>query len=88
MSEFWRLYAKRRLAEVTRRKYRGAWNKHVLPRRISQMPMRKITPLVLYEYVAELEDDGVSAGTIRAVLGMLQSMFRRAVEWGKASASW
>jgi len=87
MPEFWRLYAKRRLAPVTRRKYRGTWNKHVLPRRISQIPMRKITPLVLYEYVAELEDAGVSAGTIRVVLGMLQSMFRRAGEWGKASGN-
>jgi integrase len=29
----------------------------------------------------------VSAGVIRAVLGMLQSMFRRAVEWGKASGN-
>jgi integrase len=87
MPEFWRLYAKRRLAEVTRRKYRGAWNKHILPRRISKMPMRKITPLVLYEYIAELEDDGVSAGVIRGVLGMLQSMFRRAVEWGKATGN-
>jgi len=87
MPQFWRLYAKRRLAEVTRRKYRGFWNKHVLPRPIAQMPMRKITPLVLCEYIAELEDDGVSAGVIRSVLGMLQSMFRRAVEWGKASGN-
>ena len=87
MPEFWSLYAKRSLAEVTRRKYRGAWNKHILPRRISQLPMRQITPLVLYEYAAELEDDGVGAATIRCVLGMLQSMFQRAVEWGKATVN-
>jgi integrase len=87
MPEFWQLYARRRLAEVTRRKYRGAWNKHVLPRPIAQLPMRKITPLVLCEYIAELEDDGVSANTIRAVLGMLQSMFRRAAEWGKVQGN-
>jgi integrase len=87
MPEFWRLYAKRTLAEVTRRKYRGNWNKHILPRPIAHMPMRKITPLVLTEYIAELEDDGVSIGVIRVVLGMLQSMFRRAVEWGKASGN-
>jgi integrase len=87
MPEFWSLYAKRCLAEVTRRKYRGAWNKHILPRRICQLPMRQITPLVLYEYAAELEDDGVGAATIRGVLGMLQSMFQRAVEWGKATVN-
>lgn len=87
MPEFWNLYAKRCLAEVTRRKYRSLWNTHILPRRISGMPMRQITPLVLYEYAAELEDDGVSPAVIRGVLGMLQSMFQRAVEWGKATVN-
>ncbi len=87
MPEFWKLYAKRSLAEVTRRKYRSAWNTHILPRRISGMPMRQITPLVLYEYAAELEDDGVGPAVIRGVLGMLQSMFQRAVEWGKATVN-
>lgn len=84
---FWRLYAKRRLAEVTRRKYRSFWNNHVLPRPIAHVPMRKITPLALAEYVAELEDDGVGASVIRGVLGMLQSMFGRAIEWRKASSN-
>jgi integrase len=82
---FWKLYAKRKLAPVTRRKYRSAWNSHILPRPIAHMPMRKITPLVLTEYITELEEDGVSVDTIRKVLGMLQSMYHRAVEWGKAS---
>jgi integrase len=87
MPEFWSLYAKRSLAEVTRRKYRSSWNTHILPRRISGMPMRQITPLVLYEYAAELEDDGVGPAVIRSVLGMLKSMFARAVEWGKATVN-
>jgi hypothetical protein len=87
MPVFWRLYAKRRLAEVTRRQYRSAWNTHILPRPIAHLPMRKITPLALTEYMAELEEDGASVGTIRKVLGMLQSMFHRAVEWGKASSN-
>jgi integrase len=87
MPEFWSLYAKRSLAEVTRRKYRSAWNTHILPRRISKLPMRQITPLVLYEYAAELEDDGIGPAVIRGVLGMLQSMFQRAVEWGKATVN-
>ncbi|HLL92933.1 MAG TPA: hypothetical protein VK252_08345 [Solirubrobacteraceae bacterium] len=87
MPEFWNLYAKRSLAEVTRRKYRSAWNTHILPRRISGMPMRQITPLVLYEYAAELEDDGIGPAVIRGVLGMLQSIFQRAVEWGKATVN-
>jgi integrase len=87
MPEFWSLYAKRSLAEVTRRKYRSCWNTHILPRRISNMPMRQITPLVLYQYAAELEDDGVGPAVIRNVLGILQSMFQRAVEWGKATVN-
>lgn len=38
MLEFWRLYAKRMLAEVTRRKYRGSWNEHILPGPIAHLP--------------------------------------------------
>jgi integrase len=84
MVDFWRLYAKRRLAEVTRRKYRGTWNKYIHPL-LGPMQLRQITPMALSEFIAEMEDAGASAGTIRAALGMLQSMFARAVEWGRAS---
>jgi integrase len=48
------------------------------------MELRQITPLVLSEFVAELHDDGVGVPTIRSCLGLLQSMFARAVEWDRA----
>ncbi len=86
MVDYWRLYAKRRLATVTRKKYRGTWNTHLLPR-LGHMQLRQITPMVLSEFVAEMEDAGSSADTIRSTLGLLQSMFARAVEWGGASVN-
>jgi integrase len=86
MVDYWRLYAQRHLAKVTRKKNRGMWNKHILPR-LGTTRMRNITPMVLTEYIADLEADGVSAGQIRSILGMLQSMFARAVEWGRASVN-
>jgi site-specific recombinase XerC len=84
MADYWRLYAKRHLAKVTRKKNRGMWNKHILPR-LGATQLRQITPMALCEYIAALEDAGVSASQIRSILGMLQSMFARAIEWGRAT---
>jgi integrase len=82
MGDSWRLYAETRLEPSTRRKYRCLWNAHV-QRRLGAMELRQITPLVLSEFILELQQDGVGAPTIRSCLGLRQSMFARAVEWDR-----
>jgi integrase len=83
MGDYWRLYAETRLEPATRKKYRGLWNKYI-DKRLGGTELRQITPLVLSEFVAELHDDGVGVPTIRSCLGLLQSVFARAVEWDRA----
>jgi integrase len=86
MEEFWRLYVETRLERSTRRKYRCLWNAHI-NRRLGAMELRQITPLVLSEFILELQQAGVGPATIRSCLGLLQSMFARAVEWDRASVN-
>jgi integrase len=86
MGDFWRLYVETRLETSTRKKYRCLWNVHI-NRRLGAMELRQITPLVLSEFVLELEEAGAGAATIRSCLGLLQSMFARAVEWDRASVN-
>jgi integrase len=86
MSDFWRLYAETRLEPSTRRKYRCLWSAHI-ERRLGATELRQITPLVLSEFVRGLQGEGVGAPTIRSCLGLLQSMFARAVEWDRVSVN-
>lgn len=86
MEEFWRLYVESRLERNTARKYRSLWSKHIAGR-LGAMELRQITPLVLSEFVLELEEAGAGAATIRSCLGLLQSMFARAVEWDTVSVN-
>lgn len=86
MDNFWRLYAEVRLERSTRRKYRCLWNVHI-ERRLGSVELRRITPLVLSEFVRELQEAGVGVPTIRSCLGLLQSMFARAVEWDRAGVN-
>ena len=51
------------------------------------MELRQITPLALSEFILELQQAGAGAATIRSCLGLLQSMFARAVERDRASAN-
>jgi integrase len=83
MDDYWRLYAETRLEPATRRKYRCLWDKHI-DRRLGRMELRQITPLILSEFIAELQRENVGVPTIRACLGLLQGMFARAVEWDRA----
>jgi integrase len=83
MGDYWRLHAETRLEPSTRRKYRCLWNAHI-ERRLGAIELRQITPLVLSEFILELQHDGVGAPTIRSCLGLLQGMFARAVEWDRA----
>jgi Phage integrase, N-terminal SAM-like domain len=82
MVDFWRLYAETRLEPGTRKKYSCLWGKHI-HKRLGAMELRQITPLVLSEFILELQQDGVGTPTIRSCLGLLQSMFARAVEWDR-----
>jgi integrase len=66
----------------TRRKYICLWSKHIR-KRLGAMELRQITPLVLSEFILELQQDGVGTPTIWSCLGLLQSMFARAVEWDR-----
>jgi len=86
MEEFWRLYVESRLERNTASKYRSLWSKHIAGR-LGAMELRQITPLVISELIVELEEGGVSATTIRSCLGLLQSMFARAVEWDRTSVN-
>jgi integrase len=83
MDDYWRLYAETRLEPATRRKYRSLWDKHI-DSRLGGMELRQITPLILSEFIAELQRENVGVPTIRACLGLLQGMFARAVEWDRA----
>lgn len=86
MGDYWRLYAETRLEPSTRRKYRCLWNAHI-ERRLGAMELRQVTPLVLSEFVLELQQEGVGAPTIRSCLGLLQGMFARAVEWDRVTVN-
>jgi integrase len=86
MADFWRLYAETRLAVSTRRKYRCLWNAHI-ERPLGRTQLRQITPLVLSEFILELQEGGVGTPTIRSCLGLLQGMFARAVEWDMTSVN-
>jgi len=81
-TDYWRLYVEARLASSTRTKYRSLWNAHIRPR-LGAMQLRQITPLVVSNFVRELQEDGVGPQNLRSCLGMLQSMFARAVEWDR-----
>jgi integrase len=83
LADFWRLYAEVHLEPSTRRKYRCLWRAHI-EQRLGAMQLRRITPVVICGFIRELQDDGTGAPTIRSCLGLLQSMFARAVEWDRA----
>ncbi len=81
--DYWRLYVEVRLAPRTERTYRCLWNLHIR-KRLGGMQLRQITPLVVSQFISELQDARLSVHSIRACLGLLQSMFSRAVEWDRA----
>jgi hypothetical protein len=86
MDDYWRLYAETRLELGTRKKYRCLWDKHI-DKRLGGMELRQITPLVLSEFMAELQQDGVGVPTIRSCLGLLQGMLARAPSNGTGPKS-
>jgi integrase len=83
VDRWWRDYARFRLARKTLGPYSTIWNTH-LASRIGHLQVRQITPLVVGKLRNDLEEDGVGKPTIRKGLGMLQAVWRQAIEWGEA----
>jgi integrase len=81
---WWRDYAAFQLANKTLGPYRVIWNNHLLSR-VGHLQVRKVTPLVVTQLRNGLEADGVGKPTIRKGLGMLQAVWRQAIEWGEAT---
>jgi integrase len=86
MSEWWKLYARQRLAISTRRTYRSLWNLHLLPR-LGVRQLRELTPVVLDQFQVELEQAGVGAAARRKTMALLQRMLASAVQWGYLTAN-
>lgn len=86
MGDFWRLYAETHLERSTRRKYCCPVERahREAARRDGAAPDH---PAGLSEFILELQQAGAGAATIRSCLGLLLSMFARAVEWDRASAN-
>src|SRR5205823_5988695 len=83
VARWWEEYATVELAHTTLKPYGVVWNLHLLPR-IGHLQVRQVTPLVVTRLRNELKDDGVGAPTVRKGMGMLQAVWRQAVEWGEA----
>jgi integrase len=86
MSEWWKLYARQRLAISTRRTYRSLWNVHLLPR-VGAMQLRQLTPVMFDQFQVELEQAGIGAAARRKTMALLQRMLASAVQWGHLAAN-
>lgn len=84
--DWWELYAEPNLAEHTLAKYRRLLANHVLPR-LGGIKVGEITPEVLARFRADLEREGVGRDSVRVSLVVIQSIYRRAVEWGRLTAN-
>lgn len=77
-AEWWAKYALPNLAAHTIRSYRPLIDRLILPK-LGHLPLRKITPLTLSTFAAQME---AGDPTKLRVLGILQGILERAVEWG------
>ena len=76
---WWHDYAAAELTHRTLAAYKVIWELHLLPR-IGHLQMRQVTPLIVTRLRNDLHGDGVGAPTIRKGLGMLQAVWRQAIE--------
>jgi hypothetical protein len=83
VNRWWGDYAAFQLTKKTLGPYSLIWNNHLLPR-IGHLQVRQVTPHVVAKLRNDLEADGVGKATIRKGLGMLQAVWREAVEWVEA----
>lgn len=80
--EWWPAYALVELERSTLKSYASVWNRHALPR-IGQLELRQVDAGIAARLRLELERDGVGPSAIAKTLTMLQSVFTRAVVWGR-----
>lgn len=84
VARWWHEYARVELTKKTLEPYKTIWNLHLLPR-IGHLQVRQVSPVVVTRLRNDLTDDGVGTATIRKGLGMLQAVWRQAIEWGEAT---
>jgi integrase len=80
--EWWTVYAEPNLARKTQVMYGSLWDRYVLPR-LGAMELRRLTPVVIESFQAELRREGVGDPTIIKTLTLLQGLLQRAVVWGR-----
>ena len=84
--DWYELYAGPNLADNTLEKYRRMLRQHILPE-LGQLKLADITPEVVARFRTDLERRGVGRDSVRVSLVVLQAMFRRGIEWGRASTN-
>lgn len=78
--EWWRKYAVPNLADHTLDKYERILASHIRPR-LGHYRLREVTPEVLMDFRARLEQAGVGRDSVRVSLVIVQAMFRQAIKW-------
>lgn len=84
--DWYELHAEPNLADNTLEKYRRMLRQHILPE-LGQLKLADITPEVVARFRTDLERRGVGRDSVRVSLVGLQAMFRRGIEWGRASTN-
>lgn len=82
VDDYWPNYATVELQPNTLKGYESVWRLHVEPR-VGHLELRQIDAEIGAKLRRALEDDGVGAPTIVRALTFLQSVFARAVLWGR-----
>jgi integrase len=77
-------YAIPNLEPKTLRTYESLWDRHVLPN-IGGLELRQVRPVVLDQYLAQLQRQGLAPASVKKVAGLVQGVLQRAVEWERIS---
>jgi integrase len=76
------VHARPNLEQSTRVRYAQVWDNHVLPR-LGMYQLRELTPEVVFNFRADLDEADVGAATARKALFLLQSIMALAVVRGR-----
>lgn len=86
LAEFWPVWladARSRLSPRTIEKHEAQWSSRVEPA-FGHLPLGQIRPRLVSQWRADLLNDGVGPNAVHKAMGLLQTMFTLAVEWGEA----
>jgi integrase len=86
MEVYWVGYAVPNLQPRTQTIYLQTWAKHLLPR-LGHLELREITPAVVEDFRAQLEQQNVGAPTVIKAMALLQGILGRAVVRGRITAN-